>query len=94
MPNDKKIYNVFIAISKVMTLERKIRKLYYKTMKGEVDMDKELKLIFSIRGGNFIMQDYNYSKDIKKSMEEVIMPKIPDTLQKYIAQNMIDEVCR
>jgi len=40
------------------------------------------------------MQDYNYSKDIKKSMEDVILPKIADSAQKKIAQKLIDEVCK
>ncbi|MEI7557564.1 MAG: hypothetical protein WCJ45_01620 [bacterium] len=57
-------------------------------------MDKELKFIFSIRAGNFIMQDFNNSKNVKKSMEEVIMPKITDASQKKMVQAIIDEVCR
>ena len=94
VPNDKKIYNIFIALFKVMEVAKKIRALYSKTMKWEADMDKELKFVFSIRAGNFITQDFNYSKNIKKSMEEVIMPKITDSAQKKIAQSIIDEVCK
>lgn len=93
VPNDKKIYNIFIVISKVMKVARKIRMVYSKTMKWEADLDNELKFIFSIRAGNFIMQDFNNSKDIKKSMGDVIMPKITDSAQKKIAQSIIDEIC-
>lgn len=93
VPNDKKIYNIFIAISKVMKVARKIREVYSKTMRGEADMDKELKFVFSIRAGNFIMQDFNYSKDIKKSIKDVLLPKITDTAQKKMVQNIIDDIC-
>ena len=94
VPNDKKIYNMFIAISQVMKVARKIRELYSKTMKGEADMDKELKFVFSIRAGNFILQDFNNSKNIKKSMEDVIMPKVTDSSQKKMVHKIVDEVCK
>jgi hypothetical protein len=94
VPNDKKIYNMFIAISNVMKVARKIRELYSKTMKWEADMDKELKFVFSIRAGNFIMQDFNNSKNIKKSIEDVLMPKITDSEQKKMVQAIIDDVCK
>jgi hypothetical protein len=57
-------------------------------------MDKELKFIFSIRAGNFIMQDFNNSKNIKKSIEDVLMPKITDSAQKKMVQAIIDDVCK
>ncbi len=94
VPNDKKIYNGFIAISKTVELANRFREIYSKTMRGEIDMDKEIKLIFSSRWGNFIIQDYNETKDIKKSMEDVILPKITDHEQKKRAQAVIDDVCR
>ena len=77
-----------------MKVAKKVREIYSKTMRGEADMDKELKFVFSIRAGNFIMQDFNDSKNIKKSMEEVILPKIIDFTQKKIAQKIIDEACK
>lgn len=94
IPNDKKIYNKFIAISQVMKVAREIRELYSKTMKWEADMDKELKFVFSIRAGNFIIQDFNNSKDIKKSMEDVILPKVTDSYQKKMVQKIIDDTCK
>ncbi len=94
VPNDKKIYNIFVTIAQVMQVARKIRAIYSKTMRGEADIDKELKFVFSIRGGNFIIQDFNNSKNIKKSIEDVIMPKITDSAQKNIAKKIIDEVCK
>lgn len=93
VPNDKKIYTIFRDIDKVMKVARKIRDLYSKTMKWEADMDKELKFVFSIRAGNFILQDYNYSKDIKKSIQDVILPKITDANQKKMVQNVVDDIC-
>ena len=57
-------------------------------------MDKELKFVFSIRAGNFILQDFNNSKNIKKSMQDVILPKVTDSSQKKMVQKIIDDICK
>ncbi len=92
-PNDKKLYNTFLALEKVTQVAKEIRKTYSATMKNEVDYDKELNFVFTIRDGNYVLQDFNATQDIKKSLKDVILTKIPDHNQKQVAENIIDEVC-
>ena len=48
---------------------------YSETMKGNADFDRELNYVFTIRDGNYVIQDYNYTKDIKQSIKDIVITK-------------------
>jgi len=93
-PNDKSIYNVFMALSKVVRVAAKIREVYSATMRGNAASEKELNYVFTQRDGNYVIQDFNYTKDIKKSIEDVVLKKIPTPEERDYAKEIIDDICR
>jgi hypothetical protein len=92
-PADKTVYNIFIALNKVVKVAKKIREVYSKTMKGEGDIGSELNYVFTIRDGNYTIQDFNYTKDIQQSIEDIVLMKIADPEQKDYAKKIIEEAC-
>jgi hypothetical protein len=92
-PNNKAVYNVFVALTKVTDIAKKIRERYSATMKNEWNYDDELDFVFTIRDGNYVMQDYNHTWDIKQSLKDVILHKISDQNHKDVAEGIIVEVC-
>jgi len=93
-PNDKKVYNVFVDLKKVVTVAEKIRKIYSATKRWDAGIGEELDYVFTIRDGNFTIQDYNYSKDIKESLKDVVLMKISDPEQKDFANKLIEDWCK
>lgn len=93
-PNDKKVYNVFVDLKKVVTVAEKIRKIYSATKRWDANIGEELDYVFTIRDGNYTIQDYNYSKDIKESLKDIILMKISDPEQKDFANKLIEDWCK
>jgi len=93
-PNDKKVYNVFVDLKKVVTVAKNIREVYSKTKRWDANIGEELDYVFTIRDGNYTIQDYNYSKDIKESLKDIILMKISDPEQKDFANQLIEESCK
>jgi AAA domain (dynein-related subfamily) len=92
-PNDKSIYNIFVALDKVTKLAGKMRDSYKKTMENNADISEELSFVVSPRSLIYIIQDYNYTKDIKQSVEDIILKKVIDQEQKEFVQKIIDDCC-
>lgn len=93
-PNDKKVYNVFVDLKKVVTVAKKIREIYSKTKRWDADIWEELDYVFTIRDGNYTIQDYNYSKNIEESLKDIILMKISDPEQKDFANKLIEDWCK
>jgi hypothetical protein len=53
-----------------------------------------LEWLFSPRESIQIIQDYNTSKDIHKSINRIVLPKIADLEQREYAQKIIEEVMK
>jgi hypothetical protein len=47
--------------------------------------------LFTPRESIQIIQDYNFTKDIKKSIENVVLPKIADLEQREYAKTLIEK---
>ena len=90
VPTDKTIYNVVLDLKKVATVAEKIREEYSETMKGNADFDRELNYVFTIRDGNYVIQDYNYTKDIKQSIKDIVITKIAEPKEKDFANEIIE----
>ncbi|MEI7478449.1 MAG: hypothetical protein WCJ81_08510 [bacterium] len=83
-----------MALSKVVRVAAKIREVYSATMRGNAASEKELNYVFTQRDGNYVIQDFNYTKDIKKSIEDVVLKKIPTPEERDYAKEIIDDICR
>jgi hypothetical protein len=71
---------------------KKVREEYSKTMKGDAEIWKELQLTFTTREGIQIVQDFNFTKNIKQSIENILLPKISDFDQKAYAKSIIEQI--
>ncbi len=94
VPSNKSVYNLFISLHKTVKVAAKIREIYSETMKGNGNIWQELNFVFTIRDGNYIIQDFNHTKDILESTKDVILAKIADADQKDYAQSLIESVCK
>lgn len=86
-PTDKTVYNIFIALEKVVKTAREIRNIYSETMKWNAETGKELHYVFTIRDGNFVIQDFNHTKNIQEALEDIIIPKIADFEERISKKN-------
>lgn len=93
-PNDKKIYNIFVDLQKVVMVAKKIREIYSQTKRWNASIGEELDYVFTTRDGNYTLQDYNYSKNIQESLKDVVLPKISDPEQKDYALSLMEEICK
>ena len=93
-PNDKRIFNIFVALNKVVKVAKEIRAKYSKTMRGDANVWEELNYVFTTRDGNYTIQDFNYTADIQKSLEDIILMKISDPEQKDFAKKIIEDGCK
>jgi hypothetical protein len=73
---------------------KKIREINSQTKRWNASLGEELDYVFTIRDGNYTIQDYNYSKNIQESLKDVVLPKISDPEQKDYALNLIEEICK
>ncbi|MBP7848246.1 hypothetical protein KA013_03465 [Patescibacteria group bacterium] len=73
-----------------MKVAKKIREVYSSTMKGDGSVGEELNFVFTIRDGNYVVQDFNHTGDIKQSLKDVVLPKISDLDQKKFAEELTD----
>ena len=94
VPSNKSVYNLFISLHKTVKVAAKIREIYSETMKGNGNVGQELNFVFTIRDGNYIIQDFNHSKDILESTKDVILAKIADSDQKDYAESLIESICK
>ncbi len=92
-PSDKTIYNIFVWLHKVTKIAKKIREIYSKSKKWDANIWEELDYVFTIRDGNYIIQDFNHTKDIKQSIDDVVLMKIADPEQKEYTKGIIDAEC-
>ena len=63
-------------ISNFKQVAKKIREVYSSTMKGDGSVGEELNFVFTIRDGNYVVQDFNHTGDIKQSLKDVVLTKI------------------
>jgi MoxR-like ATPase len=90
-PNNKIIYNTFKDMKKVVDVAKKLRETTMKTKRGKAEIGEELEWLFSPRESIQIIQDYNFTKNIKTSIENIVLPKIADFEQKEYAENIIKQ---
>ncbi len=91
-PVDRAVYDIFAALHAVVKVAKKLREVYSKTMSGDANSGEELNFIFTSRDGNYVVQNFNSSKNIKKSIKNVVIPKVSDLEQKKFAASLIDSL--
>ncbi len=89
--NNKEVSDLFIALKNVTNVWNRFREIYSQTKRWDADIWKELDYIFTGRDWMQIIWDYNWTKDIKQSILNIILPKISDSEQKDYANKVIDE---
>lgn len=92
-PTDKTVYNTFHALEKVVKTAHEIRTIYSETKKWNAEIGKELDYVFTIRDGNFVIQDFNHTKNIQQALEDIIIPKIAEFEEKKLAKQIIEQAC-
>jgi MoxR-like ATPase len=88
-PNNKTLYNVFKDMEKVVNVAKKLRDVALKTKRGKAEIGEELDWLYSPRESIQIIRSYNFTKDIKKSIENIVLPKIADFEQREYAKDVI-----
>lgn len=93
-PKDKSISDAFKAMDKLTKVAAEIRDINTKTRKWEdIEIDEEIKFIFTVRDSIYVIQDFTSTWDIKLSIKDVILTKIPDLKHKENAEKVIDRIC-
>lgn len=93
-PTNKNIYNIFVSLKTITKFAKKMRDAYRISMEGKADIWKELDYVFSPRAAIYIIQEFNYTKDIKKAIEDIVLIKIPDLEQKEYVKEIIEDCCK
>ena len=92
--NNKSIYRVFKDMKTVVDVAKKLREIALTTKRGKAEIGQELDRLFSPRESMQIIEDYNFTQDIKLSIKEIALPKIADYEQREYAEHIIDQITR
>lgn len=93
VPTDKTVYNHILWLDKIVKVAKKMREVNAKTMRWDATMSEELNFVFTTREWNYAVQDFNYTKNIQQSLEDVVLMKIADAEQKDYAKKIIGDIC-